>query len=72
MQDRRAPYLPPPDVGADEFMARAAMPPDWEPPPVETDEDVARSNRFVALIVLSIFLIGIAASAIAFAAALSR
>ncbi len=36
------------------------LPPDWEPPSADTPEDIDRSNRFVGLMVLSVFGAGIA------------
>lgn len=38
MRDRTPPYMPP-DISADEFVARAAMPPDVDPGPFPDEQE---------------------------------
>ena len=64
MQDRRAPYLSPSEVGADEYMARSAIP---MPPDIGEPEPIDTSDRTTIRVVLSIFAAGMLACGIAFA-----
>lgn len=64
MMDRRAPYLSPAEVGADEYMALSAIPSPPDCPPIEPREP---SGRTTLRVVLSLFAVGIAACGLAFA-----
>lgn len=64
MQDRRAPYLSPAEVGADEYMARSAFP---MPPDIGEPEPTDPSDRTTIRVVLSLFAAGMLACGIAFA-----
>lgn len=64
MMDRRAPYLSPAEVGADEYMARSAIPSPPDCPPPKPREP---SDRTTIRVVLSLFAAAMLACGIAFA-----